>query len=62
VREPLRGGQVGLGELEPGKVEHLDDRVLRTTWVLAGQRTLAAVQVVVGPVVGGHLFLLKVSY
>ena len=58
VREPLRGGQVGLGELEPGQVEHLDDGVLRTPRVLAGQRTLLAVQVVVGPVVTGHLMLL----
>ena len=59
VREALRGGQVGLGELEPGQVEHLDDGVLRAARVLAAQRTLLAVQVAVGPVVTGHLLLLK---
>ena len=58
MREPLRGRQVGLGELQPGQVEHLDDGVLRTARVLAAQRTLLAVQVVVGPVVTGHLLLL----
>ena len=59
VRKALRGDQVGLGELEPGQVEHLDDGVLRAAGVLATQRTLLAVQVAVGPVVTGHLLLLE---
>ena len=55
VREPFRGGEVGLAELQPGQIEHLDDGVLGTSRVLTGQPALLAVQVVVGPVVTGHL-------
>ena len=50
VREPLRSGQVGLAELQPGQIEHLDDGVPGTARVLTGQGALLAVQVVVGPV------------
>ena len=58
VRETLRGRQVGLGELEPGQVLDLGDGVLCSARVLTGQSALFAVQVVVGPVVTGHLLLL----
>ena len=58
LREPFRGREVRLAELEPGKVVDLDDGVPGSSWVLAGARPLFAVQVVVRSVVATHLMLL----
>ena len=46
--ERLGADQVRLLELQPGQVVHLDHRVARPPGVLAAQRALLAVQVVVG--------------
>ena len=52
----------GLANSSQARSSTLIDGVLRASRVLAAQRTLLAVQVVVGPVVTGHLLLLDVSY
>jgi hypothetical protein len=45
-REGVGFGKVGLLELEPGEVAHLDHRVLGPAGVLTGQAPLLAMQVV----------------
>ena len=57
--ERLGAIQIRLLELEPGDVGDLDDRIAGPTGVLARQRALLAVQVVVGADGAAHQNLLK---